>query len=474
MNNFEPVIGLEVHIQLNTETKIFCSCPNSFGDEPNTNICPVCVGLPGVLPVFNQRVLDLGIAVSLGLNCRIAKEFIFERKNYFYPDLPKDYQISQYMVPLGSDGFIEINSRKIKIKRVHMEEDAGKLIHTQNGSLVDFNRAGVPLLEIVSEPDIFSAQEAYQYLNELKLTIQYIGASSCDMEKGFLRCDANVSLRRQGDKELGVKVEVKNMNSFKAVRDALSYEIKRQANVLSKGGRIYQETRLWEENKQKTIVMRSKEEAHDYRYFPEPDLVRFFVSDSQIENAEQSLPELPPAKRKKFREFYKLREKDSEVLISNPKAAAFFEQACRNRDDFQNIANWVIGPLQEALNTSSIGFEEAKIKPADLLKIIDMVADGGLNNIAAKNVLAEVVNTGGDISEIVEKKNLRQVSDESSLEEFARQAIEENPKAVKDFYSGKENAIMFLVGVVMRKSKGRANPKIVKGVIERRLKNAQS
>ena len=326
MQEFDTVIGLEVHVQLNTASKIFCACSTKFENPPNTNICPVCCGYPGVLPVFNKRALLLAIRVALSLNCKINKKIYFERKNYFYPDLPKNYQISQYKMPLGERGKLALRTEKtIGITRVHLEEDAGKLIHKENYSLVDLNRTGTPLLEIVSNPDITSPQEAFDYLTSLKLILQYIGASECNMEKGSLRCDANISLKNKGSEKLGVKVELKNMNTFKGVRDALEHEVTRQAKTLNEGGKIFQETRLWDSERQKTEVMRSKEEAHDYRYFPEPDLLDFFVEEEFIENEKQFVKELPQDRYKRFLDEYKLQELDVDVLISEKFLADYFE-----------------------------------------------------------------------------------------------------------------------------------------------------
>ncbi len=469
MNEFEPVIGLEVHVQLNTQTKLFCGCKNSFGDPPNTNICPVCMGLPGVLPVFNEKVLESGILVSLALNCTVAQEIIFERKNYFYPDLPKGYQISQYMIPLGSDGFLTLKESCVHVRRVHIEEDAGKLVHEENRSLVDLNRAGVPLLEIVSEPDIYSAQQAYEYLNELKLLIQYLGVSGCDMEKGFLRCDANISLRPGGEKKLGIKVELKNMNSFKGVHDALVYEIERQKDVLRSGGSLVQETRLWDEARQKTQVMRTKEEAHDYRYFPEPDLPRFRIAPQEIERIRQGVPETAAQKREKFLKVYGLREKDTEILLANIFLSSFFEKVIAVRSDYQNVANWVIGPFVETLNAKKLSFDDVRISALVFSDIIALVEKNVLNNLAAKTVLCEVIDTNISIEQVITEKGLRQVSGEDELSQFVDEAVLQNPQALHDVKAGKANAIMFLVGCVMKKTKGKANPKVVKELLERRI-----
>lgn len=471
MNNLETVIGLEVHTQVKTDSKIFCSCSTKFESLANTNICPVCCGYPGVLPVFNKKVLELAIRVCIVLGCRINESIYFERKNYFYPDLPKDYQISQYKMPLGEQGFLELSSgKKVKINRVHMEEDAGKLIHKKNYSLVDFNRTGMPLLEIVSEPDIDSPQQAFDYLTSLKLILQYIGASDCDMEKGSLRCDANISLREKGIAKLGTKVELKNMNTFRGVRVALEFEEKRQAQCLNKNEKITQETRLWDTKELKTLVMRTKEQAHDYRYFPEPDLLDFLVSDGLIKEQKELVPELPLAKKARFLKEYKLSEKEVEVFVANVWLANFFEEIIKKYSKAQEVSNWLLGPFLEQVNSLEQGFNSVKISADNFSKIVKYFNEGKLNNLTAKKVLALSVATNDDVDIIIERENLVQVSDESKLEEVVKEVIDHNPKAVKEYSEGKGQAIQFLVGQMMRKTKGKANPKIARELIERRLK----
>ncbi len=473
--DFETVIGLEVHVQLNTNSKIFCGCSTAFESPPNTNICPVCCGYPGVLPVLNRRALELAVRVCLALNCRINNRIYFERKNYFYPDLPKNYQISQYKLPLGEEGFIIIpvssngNEKKIRIKRVHLEEDAGKLIHRKNYSLVDFNRTGIPLLEIVTEPDLNSPEEAYAYLTLLKLTLQYIEVSTCDMEKGYLRCDANISVRPKGESKLGTKIELKNMNSFRGVRDALAYEARRQIHMLREGKKLYQETRLWDESKGVTVVMRTKEEAHDYRYFPEPDLVDFTITDEMIAQQKEHIGELPADRRKRFIKDYPLDEKEVDIIVSSCVLSSFFEECLKCFDDPRNIANWIIGPFLEIANAKG-GLHSAKISPYNFSRIVKYFVEGKLNNISAKKLLASVFSTDEDVDKIIEKEGFIQVSSEDELSSFVEEVIEGNPRAVEDFRQGKQQVVMFLVGQVMRKTKGKANPKIVKEMIERRLK----
>ncbi len=470
MNNFETVIGLEVHLQLKTESKVFCSCSTSFTGQANSNICPVCCGYPGVLPVFNQKVLELALRVCLALNCQINKDIYFERKNYFYPDLPKNYQISQYKMPLGQQGFLNLESkRKIKINRVHIEEDAGKLIHKQKHSLVDFNRTGIPLLEIVTEPEISSPQEAFNYLTTLKLILQYIGASDCDMEKGSLRCDANISLRKNRAKALGTKVELKNMNTFKGVRTALEFEEKRQARLLNESKTIIQETRLWDAQELKTITMRRKEEAHDYRYFPEPDLLDFKLTTKDIDCQKNLVGELPALKKQRFLRQYKIPEAELEVFIANRKLADFFESSVKAYPKDHEIANWLIGPFLELLNKLSRGFDSVKISSDNFAKIVKYFSEGKINNLAAKKALALSITTNEEIDQIIKREGLLQVSDQDQLKGSIEEVIKENPKPVSEYLTGKLAALQFLVGQVMKKTKGKANPKVVSDLLKAKL-----
>ena len=472
---FETVIGLEVHVHLKTKTKAFCGCSTEFGNEPNTQTCPVCLGLPGSLPVLNEKALEYAVKVALALNCS-AQEFIkFDRKNYFYPDLPKNYQISQYDMPIGLNGFLEIDldkgRKKIRIIRVHLEEDAGKLIHKQDGacSLVDYNRCGIALLEIVSEPDINSPQEAFEYLKNLKLIIQYLEVSDCDMEKGSLRCDANISLRLKGEKGLGVKTELKNMNSFKGVRLALEYEVKRQKDLLSNDKKIIQDTRLWDENKQLTFSMRTKEEAHDYRYFPDPDLVPFTLSKEFITRIKDDIPELPQQKIESYVKDDGLTRKEAEEIASNKNLSLIYEQCIDIYREPKKMYNWLTGPVLAYVNDRKKSIVDLNLEPKELVKLIQYVANGKLSNIAAKDALFSMLDEAKDIDTIIKEKGLAQVSNEGELEEFIERVLKENSRSVQDFLSGKENAIMFLVGQTMKLSKGKANPKKVKEIILRRL-----
>ncbi|MFH0940264.1 MAG: Asp-tRNA(Asn)/Glu-tRNA(Gln) amidotransferase subunit GatB [Candidatus Omnitrophota bacterium] len=472
---YEAVIGLEVHVQLKTKTKAFCGCVNEFGLRENTNICPVCLGLPGSLPVLNQKAYKMSMKVGLALGCIPRQCVKFDRKNYFYPDLPKNFQISQYDMPFAENGALDISvngrNKKIRIKRVHLEEDAGKLIHPfgESYSLVDFNRAGTPLLEIVSEPDMHSPDDAYQYLTDLKLILQYLDVSDCDMEKGSLRCDANISLRPEGQTKLGTKAELKNMNSFKAVKAALAYEIKRQEKILGNKEQIAQETRLWDEKKEETKPMRSKEEAHDYRYFPEPDLPLFVFSNAEVEEIRKTIPELPKDRLRRFVSTLQISEKDAVVLISSKELADLFEACLDLYNEPKKIANWLIGPVLSHTR-STISFEALHLTPENLTKVISLVEDGAVSNLAGKSILSEMVETGKSPQDIMREKNLAQVSDSDELKLVIDQVIANNKKSVADYMAGKENALMFLVGQVMRSSSGKANPKVAKDMMTERLK----
>jgi len=476
---YEIVIGLEVHLHLATRTKIFCGCPTEFGKEPNTQVCPVCLGFPGSLPVLNSKVIEHALKVALALKCRIQDSTKFDRKNYFYPDLPKAYQISQYDLPLSRQGYIEISAggirKRIGIRRVHIEEDAGKLIHRADKSLVDFNRAGVPLLEIVSEPDINSPEEAHEYLKVLKGILSYLDVSDCDMEKGSLRCDANISLKSAGSKELGIKTELKNMNSFKNVKDALAFEAGRQREALSSGEKLVQETRLWEPKSGKTISMRTKEEAQDYRYFPEPDLPPFIITAPKIEEIRKSIPELPRQKMSRFIKNYRLSEYDAKILTYSKKDALYAEECIEvyaNKDK-KPIVNWLIGPLlSEANNRKLRAVSDLKVPAKELAELVGFVERQEISNLSAKLVLAEMIDTGNSVANIIKEKNLIQISDTASLEKHVEEVIKENTKSVSDYKQGKANVLMFLVGQVMKRSQGRANPKMVQQILKRRLDNA--
>lgn len=477
---YEAVIGLEVHLHLKTKTKAFCGCSTEFGNKPNTQVCPVCLGFPGSLPVLNKLAFDYAIKTGLALNCQIQEYTKFDRKNYFYPDLPKNYQISQYDLPFSIKGYLDIGIegkiKRIGITRVHLEEDAGKLIHKEDSSLVDYNRAGIPLLEIVSEPEINSPQEAYDYLTVLKSILEYLEVSDCDMEKGSLRCDANVSIRVKGTKELGTKTELKNMNSFKGVKDALDYEIQRQTKNLRAGEKIIQETRLWDAKLMISASMRAKEGAQDYRYFPEPDLPPFLISKSKIDEIKKTIPELATAKLSRFIKDYGLSEYDAKVIVAS-KAYAEVTEARIKAYPGKNkkpIANWSIGPILETASFLNCNPAQLKIPGGDseLLKLIQWVEEGKISNLVAKAVFSESLSTGKLAEAIIQEKNLFQISDTASLEAIAQEIIKENPKSIDAFKSGKENAIMFLVGQMMKKSGGKANPKIVQELLRRRLKDA--
>ena len=473
---YETVIGLEVHLQLDTSTKIFCGCANKFGEAPNTLTCPVCLGLPGSLPVVNAKVLQYAMKVGLAINGTINPFVKFDRKNYFYPDCPKAYQISQFDLPICGNGYLMIEAadgkpKKIRINRAHLEEDAGKLIHDDknNCSLVDYNRTGTPLMEIVTEPDLRSAREAYNYLQNLKLTLQYLNVSDCDMEKGSLRCDANISIRLMGETKLGTKTELKNMNSFKAVKAGLEHEIQRHETCLESGQAIIQETRLWDEARGMTFTMRSKEEAHDYRYFPEPDLVPFMIEEAAIEGVKQSLPEPPAEKRERLMEQYKLAVYDANILIQDPDLAAFFEESTQHYKDTKKICNWINGPLMKELNARKAKLAEMNLTPKDFAALIIKVDEGTLSNLAGKDVLTFMIDTGSNIDTIIEKKGLAQVSDDSTLEKLVRELIDEHQDIAGQIRNGKESAIGFLIGQAMKKTQGKANPKKIGELIKKAL-----
>ncbi len=473
---YETVIGLEVHLQLKTKTKAFCGCAIDFGKDPNSGVCPVCLGFPGTLPVYNKEALNYAIKVALAFNCQIQEHTKFDRKNYFYPDLPKNYQISQYDLPLSRNGNLVILSegkpKCIRITRIHLEEDAGKLIHEDGASLVDFNRTGIPLLEIVSEPDLSSPQEAFDYLSSLKSIVEYLDVSDCDMEKGSLRCDANISLRLQGAKELGVKTELKNMNSFKGVKDALTFEVSRQTELLETKQSMIQETRLWNADKSQTMVMRSKEGAKDYRYFPDPDLAVFIIDEPMISRIKSQLPELPQEKMKRFMRDYSLSAYDAKILTSSKKFADYAEECMKifKDTDKKPIANWLIGPFTSLVSNLHDQAKEGYIQPENFVELVELVEKKQvISNLTGKVVLEDMFVTRKTARIIISEKNLVQISDTGSLDLIIQEVIKENPKSVADFSAGKTNALMFLVGQVMKKSSGKANPKIVGDLIKRRL-----
>ncbi|MDP3730669.1 MAG: Asp-tRNA(Asn)/Glu-tRNA(Gln) amidotransferase subunit GatB [Candidatus Omnitrophota bacterium] len=475
-SKYETVIGLEVHLQLETDTKAFCGCSTEFGKPPNSQTCPVCLGFPGSLPVLNEKAFLYSIKVALALNCKIQEIIKFDRKNYYYPDLPKNFQISQFDMPLSYDGFVDVPSadgpaKRVHIKRVHLEEDAGKLIHPVKAanSLVDFNRAGMPLLEIVTEPDINSPEAAYDYLTALKSILQYLRVSDCDMEKGSLRCDANISVRRAGEKELGVKVEVKNMNSFKWVREALSFEADRQIALVEAKERIVQETRLWDAQKLVTISMRSKEEAHDYRYFPEPDLVPFIVDKKIIEDMRKALPELPRPRADRFVKEYGLSGYDAGVLTGQVDLADYFEECAREYTNRKALANWINGDMAAEMNTRNVNILGLGVRPKDLVELLKMIDDQSVSGKTAKDVLVEMVETKKRAGEIVSSKGLSQISDKDKIEEVVRDVLARNERSVNDYKGGKRTAITFLVGQVMKQTQGKANPAMVNDMLKKHL-----
>ncbi len=487
---YEAVIGLEVHAQMLSETKIFCSCSTKFGSDPNTQTCPVCIGMPGVLPVLNKRAIELAIKTGIAMNCNISPYSRFARKNYFYPDLPKGYQISQYELPICEHGYIEIIAngeiKKIDITRIHMEEDAGKSIHGEDGnySFVDLNRAGVPLMEIVSEPDIRSPGQAVEYMKKLRTILRYLGACDGNMEQGSLRCDANVSVRPIGQKEYGTRTEVKNINSFRFVEKALDYEIRRQTKVLEDGGKIVQETRLWNSERGITESMRTKEEAHDYRYFPEPDLVPIIVEQKWIVEIKESLPELPDIKRERFVSEYALPEHDAGFLTSERPLADWFEEAVKLGGQPKIVANWIQGDLMKLLNAENKSIEESPLKPKQLVGMLKLIENGTISGKIAKTVFEEMYRTGaetisvGDSSlpslegiaeAIVKEKGLEQISDEAIIDNAISDIIAKHPKEVERFKSGEEKLIGFFIGQVMKLTEGKANPQMVNELLKKKL-----
>ena len=473
--DYEPVIGLEVHLQLSTKTKAFCSCSTHFGQRPNSETCPVCLGFPGALPKFNYQAFVCALKVALALKCDIQQVVKFDRKNYYYPDLPKNFQISQYDKPLAYKGCVTIavegKAKEIRIKRVHIEEDAGKLIHDTGGdfSFVDYNRTGIPLLEIVSEPDLASPQEAYDYLVKLKAILQYLDVSDCDMEKGSLRCDANISVRPKGTDALGSKVEVKNMNTFKGVRSALEYEMSRQLEAVASGERLVQETRLWDAEKGVTISMRSKEEAHDYRYFPEPDLVPFVVAPSEVNAVKESLPELPDQRAKRLKETFSLSDYDTGIVISDRKTADFFEDCAKLYEKSKVLVNWIMGDMLSQMNTRKVDIASLGITPRSLVGLLKMVDSGQISGKMAKEVFLEAIETKKGPQDIVKEKGMSQITDMQELEDTVKVVVSKNEKTVADYKAGKKNAFTYLVGQVMKETKGRANPERANEILKKML-----
>jgi aspartyl-tRNA(Asn)/glutamyl-tRNA(Gln) amidotransferase subunit B len=476
ISKYEAVIGLEVHVQLNTRTKIFCGCPTGFGAPPNSNVCPVCLGLPGALPVLNRRAVEMAIQAALATHCRVNAFSRFARKNYFYPDLPKGYQISQYDQPLAEHGWLEVAvgeaKKRIGVTRIHLEDDAGKSIHdgfkdSDRYTYVDLNRSGTPLIEIVSDPDMRSSDEAYEYLTELKQIMQYVGVSECDMEKGQLRCDANVSVMRKGADKFGTKAEVKNLNSFRFAKLALDYEIARQVALVENGGRVEQETRLYNVATGETVGMRSKEHAHDYRYFPEPDLVPLRVSEAWLAQIRETVPELPADKRARFVESYGLREYDAHVLTASREIAEFFEKAAKAAGDARMGANWVTGDLLGSLKGREI--TESPVSPEQLGELVSLIAKGEISGKMAKDIFAKMFATGESAAAIIDREGLRQISDTGALEKIVDEVIAASPKQVEQYKSGKTGVLGYLVGQVMKASKGQANPAAVNELLKAKL-----
>jgi aspartyl-tRNA(Asn)/glutamyl-tRNA(Gln) amidotransferase subunit B len=474
-DGFEAVIGLEVHAQLLTRSKVFCGCSADFGGEPNTRVCPICLGFPGVLPVLNRKALEFTIRTALALNCKIARFSKFDRKNYFYPDLPKNYQISQYDMPISYDGYLDIEvdgeTRRIGIIRVHLEEETGKNIHLadEEKSLVDFNRTGVPLIEIVSKPDIRSPEEAKEYLMRLRDILMYIDVCNGNMEEGSFRCDANVSVRPVGSPELGTKTEVKNMNSFKNVQRALEYEIRRQVELIKAGKKVVQETRLWDVEAGVTRPMRTKEYAHDYRYFPEPDLVLMEIDPEWVEEIRRSLPELPAQRLERFIRDYNIPEYDARILTSRKALADYFERCVQCFPKPKVVSNWIMVDILGALSARGMEIEEFPIPPERLADLLKLVEDGTINQRTAKDVFSEMLDTGKGPEEIVRSKGLTQISDEGTIAEIVEKVLAENMDAVESYRKGKEKAFGFLVGQVMRETRGKANPQIVNRILKEKI-----
>jgi len=475
--NHEAVIGLEVHAQLSTRTKIFCGCSTDFGNEPNSNVCPVCLGHPGVLPVLNKRAVDYALKMGLAVNCRIAEKSVFARKNYFYPDLPKGYQISQYDEPLCIGGYIKVypqsgEKKTIGITRIHLEEDAGKSIHDRgSATLVDLNRTGVPLIEIVSEPDIRTAEEAVLYLSAIRQIVQYLGICDGNMEEGSLRCDANISIRPKGATKLGTKTEVKNMNSFRGVERAIEYEIARQIDLLEDGKEIIQQTLLWNADTNTAHPMRSKEDSHDYRYFPDPDLIPVVLSEEYINEVRANLPELPEKRKERFMEKYQIPLYDAGVLTQSKSIADYFEQVTARTKEYKLASNWVMVDLMKVLNEKKLGAEESPVSSQSLADLINEIGKGTISSKIAKEVFSDMVDSGKEPLAIIKEKNLIQVSDPEEIKKIIRTVIDAAPSQAVEYRNGKEKVFGFFVGQVMKQSKGKANPAMVNELLKEMLQN---
>ncbi len=475
--SYETIIGLEIHAELKTKTKIFCNCSTKFGAEPNAHTCPVCLGLPGTLPVLNEEVVNLAVKAGKALSCDINQLNKMDRKNYFYPDLPKAYQISQFDLPICKNGYVEVETsngnKKVRLNRIHIEEDAGKLVHVEYEpyTLIDYNRVGVPLIEIVSEPDMRSVEEAVEFVKTLKGILEYADISDCKMEQGSLRCDANISLRKVGEDKLNTKVEIKNINSFKELQKALEKEEKRQKELYSFGEeyKIVQETRRWDSAKGKTVSMRSKEDAHDYRYFPEPDIIPIVVKNEIIEEMEKTIPELPKVKKDRFIKEYGLNTKEVNVLIEDRPLAKYYEELVATGCNYKVACNWILGDILRVLNDEKISCDEFTIDVARMSKLISLVEEGKISNTAAKTVFEEMLKSSKEPDSIVKEKGLIQISSTDEIEPVIETILEKNPQAVEQYREGKVQVKGFLVGQVMKETKGKANPKIVTDIIEKKL-----
>lgn len=473
------VIGLEVHAELKTKSKAFCSCSTEFGAEPNTHVCPVCLGMPGALPVVNRQVVEFAIRAGLALNCDIQRFNKFDRKNYFYPDLAKNYQISQWEEPICLGGHIDINvdgnEKRVGITRIHMEEDAGKLVHsgatisTSDSSAVDYNRAGVPLIEIVSEPDMRSAKEARAYMENLKAILEYTDVCDCKMQEGSLRCDANISIMPEGAKEFGTRAEIKNLNSFRALERAIEYEVQRQQEVLEDGGHVVQETRTWDDAKGITLSMRSKEEAHDYRYFPDPDLLPIKVDDAWIARVKAELPELPAQRQARLMEQFNLPAYDAGLIVATKAMAEYFDEAVKKAKDPKAVSNWLLGDISAWLNNENKEIGDLVITPGNLAELTNLIKEGVLSSKLAKKVFAEMLKDNKSPRQLVKDLGLEQVSDVGAIEKLVDETLAENPQSVADYKAGKDKAIGFLVGQIMKKSKGKANPPMVQELLKKKM-----
>ena len=476
-NKYEAVIGLEVHAQLLTESKAFCGCSTKFGNAPNTNVCPVCLGHPGVLPVLNKKVVEFISLMGFATNCTVNEKSVFARKNYFYPDLPKGYQISQYDKPICENGFINVKTKegssgRIGITRIHMEEDAGKSIHDQAfETLVDLNRCGVPLIEIVSEPDMRSAEEAVLYLTKIRQIVQYLGICDGNMEEGSLRCDANISVRPAGQKEFGTKTEVKNMNSFRNLERAINFEIKRQTETLEDGGKIIQETLLWNADQNEAVSMRSKEEAHDYRYFPEPDLLPVIMDDGWQKQLRLKLPELPEVRKDRFINDFKLPEYDADILTLNRDLADYYEDVLKTTKDYKSASNWVMGDVLKTINEEKIDIKSFPVKPENLGKLINLINEGTISIKIAKDIFPEMLKNLKSPEEIVKEKNLVQITDTKEIENIIVGILEAHQPEIQTYLEGKDKVLGFFVGKIMKETKGKANPKIVNDILKEKLES---